>query len=282
MESGRPDRYRRVMPGTIFVVLLLLIIGWTSTGCEKRTRYMVLSTVFDGVPDPDAPPKEEPGNIKLAQAGGQKGQPQGPTKTYKHPPAEGSDDCTFCHGKNMMVQPPKGLCVKCHSHVHKNLKFIHPPAETACTTCHDVHEGPSQYLLRKSPPALCLKCHDKGTENKPCSRPDTRETDCLTCHEPHGGRDKFYLVKDENTQDTNPPGVLRVNEKYKVDLKSPEGEKTQADVKGPDGGKPQGDVKTQDEGKAQGDVKSQEGEKSQGDGKTQDTNTQEQPKSGGG
>ncbi len=189
-----------VTSGTICVVLLFLLIGLASIGCEKHTRYQVLSTVFDGVPDPDAPPPVKPGEVKLAKAGVKSGAELS-TKTYRHPPAEGSDDCTFCHGKNMMVQPPKDLCVRCHTHVQKNLKFVHQPTATSCSICHDPHDGPSQFLLRKLPPELCVKCHDKGGKNKPCSRVEAKDADCLSCHEPHGGSDKFYLVKKEVTQE---------------------------------------------------------------------------------
>ncbi len=266
-ESGRPYRSVWVMSGTISALLLLIFIGLVSNGCEKHTRYQVLSTLFDGVPDPDAPPPEEKsGNIKLAKGAAKSGAELS-TKTYRHPPAEGSDDCTFCHGKNMMVQPPKDLCIRCHTHVQKNLKVVHPPTAKSCSICHDPHDGPSQFLLRKLPPELCVKCHDKGAPNKPCSRVEAKDADCLSCHEPHGGDDKFYLVKKEDVKEGPKAEATQEQPKNDSAQDQPKKESVEEQVKGKSTEVQPGKESTQEQPK---------------DGNGQDGKNQEQPKSEGG
>src|SRR4030042_843662 len=125
-----------------FFILATLILF--STSCDKYIRYRVLNFFFDGVPHPDKPQEsKEPVGVKTARLKQieRAESPPAPPR-YKHPPAEGKDDCSFCHGPmNRMVLPPKDMCLKCHTHVKGNLAFIHGPAVVDCVVCHNVHES---------------------------------------------------------------------------------------------------------------------------------------------
>ena len=182
-----------------FVILFLLFTCLSIlTGCDKYSRYRVLNFFFDGVPHSDEPQKkEEEGPVKTAkEKQSERAEPiSAPTK-YKHPPAEGKDDCSFCHGPmKRMVLPPKDMCLKCHDHLKENRPFIHGPAAVDCIVCHNVHESQTKTLLRKVGNILCFDCHDKEGVQKAEPHKELKEEElvCLSCHDPHGGKDKFFL-----------------------------------------------------------------------------------------
>ncbi len=192
-------------------IFFLLITSFSIvTGCDKRARYPVLNLFFDGVPSPDGQPKKEEGApTRIAKAGqAQKGAPPPETPRYKHPPAEGKDDCSFCHGKvARLVLPPKDMCLKCHEHLKDNRPFTHGPAAVDCIVCHNVHESQTKTLLRRTGNSLCYGCHDKEGIEEGIQRAEAHrqlkegEYVCLSCHDPHGGKDRFFLIE----QSSGPP-----------------------------------------------------------------------------
>jgi predicted CXXCH cytochrome family protein len=121
-----------------------------------------------------------------------------------HPPAV--RDCLTCHdphtsdNKNQLLKPMSGgekenLCLTCHQtglHVPEK-GSRHAALDMGCDTCHLTHKtGPeptaeNRFHLTKSPPALCLDCHDakdadlqKAHQNQPFAT-----ANCLECHNPH-------------------------------------------------------------------------------------------------
>src|SRR5271168_2808063 len=94
-----------------------------------------------------------------------------------HPPAV--RDCVKCHDqhssdyKNQLLKPTSGdakenLCLTCHT-TGLNVPekgSRHAALDMGCETCHFTHKtGPeptveNRFHLTKSPPALCLDCHD--------------------------------------------------------------------------------------------------------------------------
>jgi predicted CXXCH cytochrome family protein len=121
-----------------------------------------------------------------------------------HPPAV--RECAKCHdphesdNKNQLLKPTSGdqknnLCLECHT-TGLNVSekgSRHAALEMGCETCHIVHKtgekGNIEFdgHLTKSPPALCLDCHDakdeslqKAHQNQPFGT-----ANCLECHDPH-------------------------------------------------------------------------------------------------
>jgi predicted CXXCH cytochrome family protein len=186
-------RYRPM----VIVFLLSASLGILS-GCDKYSRYRALSFFFDGVPHPDEPKKkEQPTSLRSAKADLSKKESSTPEKPrFSHPPPEGKEDCSVCHGAGKRPGlPPKDMCLKCHEHLKKDRPFIHGPAVVDCIVCHNVHESQSKTLVRKIGNPLCFDCHDKENLQKGEPHKELPEADlvCLSCHDPHGGKDKFFL-----------------------------------------------------------------------------------------
>jgi predicted CXXCH cytochrome family protein len=186
-----------------FLLFFLLFVSlWVFSGCDQYARYRVLHFFFDGVPHPDQPLQEEkPAPVKIAMTERGEGEPRkkeptsSPTR-YRHPPVEGRDDCSFCHGPlNRIALPPGDICLKCHTDNSKKFSFIHPPAISECTGCHDPHESQAKALLKKMGNSLCFDCHDQKEvqEKEPHREMKKDELICLSCHHPHGGGDRSFL-----------------------------------------------------------------------------------------
>ncbi|MGB7728023.1 MAG: cytochrome c3 family protein [Candidatus Acidiferrum sp.] len=121
-----------------------------------------------------------------------------------HPPAV--RDCLKCHdphesdNKNQLLKPETGdqkdnLCLTCHN-TGLNVPekgSRHAALDMGCDTCHVTHKtgelgNPEfDYHLTKSPPALCIDCHDvkdeglqKAHQNQPFAA-----ANCVQCHNPH-------------------------------------------------------------------------------------------------
>ena len=121
-----------------------------------------------------------------------------------HPPAV--RDCLTCHdphtsdNKNQLLKPMSGsekenLCLSCHqTGVHVSDKGSrHAALEMGCDTCHITHKTGADptpenlFHLTKSPPALCLDCHDaKDADLQKSHRGQPFATaNCMECHDPH-------------------------------------------------------------------------------------------------
>jgi predicted CXXCH cytochrome family protein len=131
-----------------------------------------------------------------------------------HPPA--IRDCLTCHdphtsdNKNQLLKPMSGgekenLCLTCHqTGLHVSEKGSrHAALDMGCDTCHVTHKtGPeptaeNRFHLTKSPPALCLDCHDakdadliKAHQNQPFAT-----ANCLECHDPHQSDSPKLMAK---------------------------------------------------------------------------------------
>lgn len=121
-----------------------------------------------------------------------------------HPPAV--RDCLKCHdphssdNKNQLLKPTSGeqkdnLCLSCHT-TGLNVPekgSRHAALDMGCETCHITHKTGERgnpefdFHLTKSPPALCVDCHDpkdeglqKAHQNQPFAT-----ANCVQCHDPH-------------------------------------------------------------------------------------------------
>jgi len=115
-------------------------------------------------------------------------------------------ECLKCHdphqsdNKNQLLKPTAGgqkenLCLGCHT-IGLNVPekgSRHIALDMGCETCHVTHKTGERgklefdYHLAKSPPALCVDCHDtssadlqKAHRNQPFA-----STNCVQCHDPH-------------------------------------------------------------------------------------------------
>jgi predicted CXXCH cytochrome family protein len=125
-------------------------------------------------------------------------------------------DCLKCHdphesdNKYQLLKPTSGdqkenLCLSCHNTgVNVPEKGSrHVALDMGCETCHITHKtgekGKAEFdfHLTKSPPALCLDCHDasqadlqKAHQNQPFAT-----ANCLQCHDPHQSAAPKLMVK---------------------------------------------------------------------------------------
>ncbi len=187
------SRYRPIV-----VILLLSAFLGILTGCDRYSRYRVLSFFLDGVPHPDEPRQKEGVAAPQVAKADQPKKDALPAETprYSHPPPDGKNDCAACHGPvNRPVFPAKDMCLKCHVHVTAKRPFIHGPAVVDCIVCHNVHESQAKTLVRKVGNPLCFNCHDEERIQRGKAHRDAKEGEflCLSCHDPHGGKDRFFL-----------------------------------------------------------------------------------------
>jgi len=117
---------------------------------------------------------------------------------YVHGPAAvGScDSCHLAHQSDhwkLLIAEGNDVCFTCHSDKQdeiKKAKFVHPPVQQACVSCHNPHSGNYQYnLMLPGNRELCLSCHtDKEKEIKDATVPHlalNTPKKCLACHDPH-------------------------------------------------------------------------------------------------
>ena len=173
--------------------------------CSSSARHHVLTTFFDGVPEPDTTAVATTLTDKLTTrevlpAEGTTGAPP-PVSFTLHAPYE-DKACDECHllegtgrfGRTVRLRLPlRELCVECHDdmeagELRSGNRWVHGPvAAGICTGCHSPHTALFPSLLLAEPgEKLCGRCHDIeriGAEPVHSGTVDN----CLTCHEPHAG-----------------------------------------------------------------------------------------------
>ena len=218
-----------------FFPLLLIALILVGSGCDPQTKHRVLTVFFTGVPPleeerrteekttPEQPAKTTAGSTP------QDVRPAPKVTVYAHPFYAGKR-CDACHatGASLGFTPsgsrgsgsifggtsaasparlrlsPKKLCIKCHRRVSrlevsaKGLWLHTPAAKGDCLACHDPHQSPNPYMLRKKSDRLCVKCHLENVvmNAKSHSQLNLDLTNCLGCHTPHIGVDKRMLTRD--------------------------------------------------------------------------------------
>ncbi len=200
-------------------MLLLAVIALLVTGCEKQTKYKVLTFFFTGVPPIDGVKESDSGKKEAAKK--KKSRRRIPQIFIHGPKASG--ECFYCHDTastqsfrqtkqggvprlgqikpGRLVAPLKELCVQCHISKSPELQYISnlwvhgPIAEGFCTSCHDYHQTKFEYmLLRESSIDLCTQCHAGGFIVE--TEAHTGGEECISCHNPHLGANRLLLRKD--------------------------------------------------------------------------------------
>lgn len=185
--TRRPRRLRAgawLLGGAIGTAAASLLV-WA--GCTVTPEnYKLLSTFFDGVPDPAM--NGPAGNV----AGGDPR--KSPTYSLHRPYEE--ERCDACH--KVGLRPSRndsGICLACHSQVPAEYRFMHGPvAAAACMWCHAPHESPYAALLRDVDRKVCSQCHTPAMLAGTKVPEHTDESrGCLECHTGHGGPEPYML-----------------------------------------------------------------------------------------
>jgi len=187
---------KKVLKYKIFLYIFGVII---IVSCSSSARYKILSSIFDGVPDPNARQKEISDSLKtdslltkkkLVTARNKK-----PSFIY-HPPYQ-NRLCKACHNisrGNKLLKPVPELCFKCHEDITAKNPVIHGPVAMGdCVVCHSPHLAKYKFLLKRKGNALCHYCHNQEDLSKNKMHFAIEEHDCLDCHNPHSGKDRFLL-----------------------------------------------------------------------------------------
>ena len=129
-----------------------------------------------------------------------------PLKKYAHGPFA-AGQCTVCHepheanAENLLRQGEQpDHCFSCHTGIQvsmANSPFVHEPAKTGCTTCHDAHTSENPFHLSQPIAQGCFSCHDgmaKRIETQPVSHDALFIDDaCANCHNPHAAGGQALL-----------------------------------------------------------------------------------------
>jgi len=126
-----------------------------------------------------------------------------PVEKHGHKPvAEGR--CTECHDPHgsqhkaqLLGDPNRDLCVRCHKPDFANKAFVHGPvAVGACATCHKSHSSSEPKLLSAEANSLCKTCHaDTGKGGEGMHVHKALDQGCVSCHDPHASNHKFQLTE---------------------------------------------------------------------------------------
>lgn len=184
-RDSHPDRWRWVL---LTLMLSMLACAWAGCGTPQQ-RYKTLSFFFDGVPDPNAPPRQ-PGKERIF--GGEGGGTPTAEQMVSHHKPFVEDKCSACHNNlNVLIDSSAmdaSRCITCHKNVPRQYKVMHGPVDAgACLWCHSPHESPQPALLREPAPKLCLQCHEPNQLPAKVPEHKTVRQSCLDCHMAHGG-----------------------------------------------------------------------------------------------
>jgi predicted CXXCH cytochrome family protein len=189
MQSRRvchnPKRLKeRVLCGVTALVAGALLV-WA--GCTVTPEnYKLLSTFFDGVPDPSmSGPSGNMVGFDISQS---------PTYSIHKPYEE--QQCEVCH--KVGLQPTRNdsaMCIGCHEKTPSEHRFTHGPvAAGACMWCHAPHESAHAALLRDVDRKVCGQCHTPAMLDSTKVPEHTDESRaCLECHTGHGGSAPYML-----------------------------------------------------------------------------------------
>jgi len=216
MKTGAlKKRPNKIIASAILLGIIILL----ASGCDKHTKYKVLTFFFTGVPSP----YDEDSVIGAVEGRTEAYVEKKKVRTvdiYTHGPYA-AKKCFFCHKSTESrasfgigdgtakkritlgyIAPPKELCIGCHTQkspdfiASKNLWLHGPVASGICLVCHDPHKSKYRFLLRVGPVETCTRCHPKESLINKAEHEGPE--DCTSCHNPHFGEDRMLLKRDYN------------------------------------------------------------------------------------
>jgi predicted CXXCH cytochrome family protein len=187
---------KAIIKNNLLYYLLISLILISS--CSSQSSYKVLSTIFDGVPDPESINSKSIDSIKKTNPKSELTNPEIQiTSGSVHPPFK-ERACNKCHkggGPGQLKIMPE-LCYSCHKDFAAQGTFVHGPINGGyCNECHVPHNSKFEKLLLNDGQDLCFKCHSKEDvlSNEKHSKIDS--TKCWKCHNPHVEKNKYMLKK---------------------------------------------------------------------------------------
>jgi predicted CXXCH cytochrome family protein len=176
-----------------YYALALALSVFIILSCSTQKRHLVLTFIFDGVPDSTNTIVAIKDSIKADTSSANRTTED----TYNYHPPYRKGVCTDCHDKNAKdktVVPQPELCNRCHEDFKTKFKYVHGPVRAGfCTSCHSPHMSKTKKLLIREGQVLCTYCHDIDQVKKNDVHSDIEQTNCTECHNPHGGEDHFIL-----------------------------------------------------------------------------------------
>lgn len=208
---------KKCIIGGLLCVLSLSVV--LVVGCDRVTRYKILTFFFEGVPPLDAPQDElltpvlsdtTDTDIVPDYLSPRIARQRIPSR---HPPTK---NCTQCHLKGprwhrtQMYKPVPDLCYSCHTHYNVSQGLLHGPvAVGACLFCHKPHDSKYMNLQTAPQPELCFQCHTQEDIASIVDHQDMLETICTTCHDPHISTQPKLLKPYRDT--TKEPNSIDLN-----------------------------------------------------------------------
>lgn len=181
--------FRRVAAaGTLFFLV---------AGCSSQTNQRLLRVFFTGVDQTNSAPlvveAHRPGTNTAA----------GPVAMltapviYLHQPylEQKCDQCHLAGRGEELIATGSALCLKCHSKLIENAKFVHAPVRDGrCDLCHEAHKSTERFLLTRKGQDVCLSCHKLAAMANVEGHAGMGAAECVSCHDAHCSNEK-YLVK---------------------------------------------------------------------------------------
>lgn len=206
MGSANTTRTTRLGSGRLTRLLFgigcaALMLSWWS-GCSVEKNYKLLSTFFDGVPDPNAPMRFDSRAIAMSS-------------TYSEHRPFVDEACLECHKDPtdmLLAMDDSSMCMSCHSDIPNRYAYMHGAVTgNACLMCHNPHLSALPNLLRDDGPDMCMKCHEFDAQTLTPSHEDLSRK-CLDCHSGHGGDVPFFLHSTPIAAQRKPPGEPENNQ----------------------------------------------------------------------
>lgn len=176
---------------------ILSCIALLFVSCSPKINYKLLSSFFDGVPNPDVADSisQIDSPVQADENSLNTNIPEKPQFIFHYPYLE--KECSSCHDQDNMaqyVEEQPELCYVCHENFADRFSVLHAPVEGGeCTNCHSPHLSKNEKLLTRVGQDLCLECHDFNDVKQNEIHTDIGDMNCTECHNPHGGDDRFIL-----------------------------------------------------------------------------------------
>ncbi len=195
------ERFRVLEKRTLLLLMLFGgILVFCLIGCDRVTRYKILTFFFEGVPSPDGQGAgAEPNIIVIRNVDRQDTMNPTNTATPDKWGQRGSSrhdfikDCAQCHagdlrsGQQDLRESLPDLCYTCHADLHREDDYLHGPLNVGeCIFCHDPHQSQYIHLQKASQPQLCYLCHHQEDVALIPQHEEYLEGLCTDCHNPHG------------------------------------------------------------------------------------------------
>jgi predicted CXXCH cytochrome family protein len=205
------------------VILFGSLVFFCMVGCDRVTRYKILSFFFEGVPTPD---DKRPGvgddvniviitNVEKLDVMNPENRTIEPDKygqklSSSH---EFARDCAQCHtggfssGQQELREPLPDLCYSCHRDLIQEGDYLHGPLNVGeCIFCHDPHQSAYIHLQKAPEPLLCYRCHQQPDIAVIPGHQACLDKVCTDCHDPHGSS-MPHLFKTGVEELNNPDSV---------------------------------------------------------------------------